>query len=241
MTKRVILVSHDLEETDDRASAWAVRRGFEADWRFPFNGDDLPQIGEDIAAVLVYGGKFDVNPKDRHPFLRDEARLIEDAMKQDLPVLGFCLGAQLMADVLGVHVGPHPDNHAEYGYYPLIPSDEGRVVFGDDLVVLESHWHGWYDLPAGAVHLARSEHFPQQAFRYGDSAYALQFHPEASFATMSRWAGRRSAERHAMPGAYPPERQLADFEKYDARLGQWFSGFLDDWIAGTRSQPAAAE
>lgn len=241
MAKRIILVGHANDECDDRLSVWAKANGFDADWHFPFEGDDLPGIDENVAGVAVYGGRFDVDPKEANPFLRDETRLIEDALKRDLPLLGFCLGGQLIADVLGSPVGPHPDGYAEFGYYPLIVSDEGRGVFGDDLVVLESHWHGWYDLPACAVHLAATEHFPQQAFRYGDNAYALQFHPEASYSMMSRWAGRRSDERHAMPGAFPAERQLADHARYDEALGAWFNAFLDDWMAGSIGARQAAE
>ncbi|NNE23387.1 MAG: glutamine amidotransferase [Rhizobiales bacterium] len=241
MTRRIIFVGHANDECDDRASAWAAERGFGVDWRFPYDGDELPAIDENVAGVVVYGGRFDVDPKEAHPFLRSEARLIEAALKQDLPLLGFCLGGQLMADVLGAPVGPHPEGNAEYGYYPLIMSDAGRAVFGDDLIVLQSHWHGWFDLPAGAVHLASTAHFPEQAFRYGNNAYAMQFHPEASYAMMSRWAARRPAHRHAMPGAFPPERQLADHAIHDAPLGAWFNGFLDDWMAGSAGAQQAAE
>ena len=241
MKQSIILVGHANDECDDRVSAWALRNGLTADWRFPFDGDELPQIDESIAGVVVYGGRFDVNPKSAHPFLRDEAGLIEEALRHETPVLGLCLGAQLMADVLGASVGPHPDGHAEYGYYPLIVSEAGRSVFGDELTVLQSHWHGWFDLPGDAVHLASTMHFPQQAFQYGETAFAFQFHPEASLATMSRWASRRPAERHAMPGAYPAERQLADHAVYDPALGKWFSTFLDNWILGTVGRRFAAE
>ena len=87
--------------------------------------------------------------------------------------LGLCLGAQLMADVLGVTTRKHPENQAEYGYYPLIASEEGKQLFPDDFMVLEAHWEGWFALPAGAVHLASTAAFPQQAFRYGDKAWAF--------------------------------------------------------------------
>ena len=194
-----------------------------------------------VAGLVVSGGRFDVEPKTANLFLRDEARLIEEALQLDLPMLGLCLGAQLIADVLGVPVGPHPDGAAEYGYYPLIVSEEGREVVDPGMMVLESHWHGWFELPAGAVHLARTEHFPEQAFRYGRNVYAMQFHPEASFAMMSRWAGRRPPERHAMPGAYSPARQLSDFAKYDLPIGDWFLGFLDNWIEPATDTRQAAE
>jgi GMP synthase (glutamine-hydrolysing) len=223
------LIGHALDEKDDRASAWAAARGIELLWSCPSEGGALPPVDEDLAAVIVYGGRFDVTPKGRWPFLADEARFIEACLARGTPLLGLCLGAQILADVLGAPVGPHRDGVAEYGYYRLIPSAAGQGVFGDDLMVLESHAQGWFELPAGALHLARTDLFPHQAFRYGDNAYALQFHPETSRATLKRWIARRGA-RNSMPGAFSAERQLADYLKYDTALGIWLHGFLDRWL-----------
>ena len=102
------------------------------------------------------------------------------------------------------------------------------------------HWHGWFDTPPGAVRLASSELFPEQAFRYGQNAYGFQFHPEASLATMSKWAARRG-ERNSMPGAHRPDRQIADHALYDAALGAWFERFLEGWIGAPERLSQAAE
>ena len=241
MSRKFVLVAHNAREKDDRASAWLRRHGHPVEWVCPAAGEPLPALGEDVAGIVVYGGPHDVDQQETHTFLTGEMAFIDAALAREVPVLGICLGAQLMAHVLGQKVHGHPEGAAEYGYYRLDVAPEGRDHIPDGLTALQSHWHGWYDTPAGATLLARSELFPQQAFRYGTNAYAFQFHPEASRETMSRWAGRRPPERHAMPGAHLPERQIADHALYDAALGQWFEDFLARWAGVPETQDAAAE
>ena len=150
-----------------------------------------------------------------------------------VPTLGLCFGAQLMADVLGATTRKHDEGEAEYGYYPLIPTEAGKRSFPDNFLVLEAHWEGWFELPHGAVHLASTQAFPQQAFRYGENAWAFQFHPEAHPTMLARWVARRPTERALRPGAYPAERQLADAQLYDQAIAEWFHQFLDDWLRET--------
>ena len=250
MTPKLVLIAHDTDSRDDRASAWAAARGFALDWRVPAEGDGLPPI-EDAAGVIIYGGKQDVSQKHELTCLLDELRYVEAALKRETPVLGLCLGGQLLAHALGQHVGRNPSGAVEYGYYDLVPTKAGAELFGSGLKVLESHWEGWFETPAGAVALGSTEHFSQQAFRYGANAYGFQFHPEATLGALTRWVGRRAPARHAMPGAHAPERQLADNLIHDAPLGGWFHGFLDSWIGaqapiaqtsiGQTSMMAAAE
>lgn len=237
----MLLVTHDRDPMDDRASLWAARNGYHLVWTCPAEGDSLPALDDDVAGLIVYGGKQDVDQQERYPFLRDEMRLIEAALRRGTPVLGLCLGAQLLAHTLGESVHGHPDGHAEYGYYTLTPTAEGRPLFGDGLTVLQSHWHGWYETPKGAVKLAGSALFPEQAFSYGRNAYGFQFHPEASRNALARWIGRRPAERHAMKGAHAPDRQLGDNLAHDAALGRWFESFLAGWASAAPQRREAAE
>jgi GMP synthase (glutamine-hydrolysing) len=168
-------------------------------------------------------------------------RFIEAALKRATPMLGLCLGGQLLAHTLGENVHAHPDGHAEYGYYDLTPAEQGRALFGDGLTVLQSHWHGWYGTPKGAAKLAGTALFPEQAFRYGANAYGFQFHPESSRNALSRWIARRPPARHAMKGAHAPDRQLADNLVHDVRLGRWFEAFLEDWAVHSPARREAAE
>lgn len=149
-------------------------------------GEPVPQTF-DGAALLVMGGPMGVYETDRYPHLRDELRLIEDAVRHTRPVLGVCLGSQLVAAALGARV--YPGGYKEIGWYPVELSAAAATdpLFHDaprrftPLV-----WHGdMFDLPHGAVALASSALTPCQAFRYGDAAYGLLFHLELSAAQLA--------------------------------------------------------
>jgi GMP synthase (glutamine-hydrolysing) len=240
-SQKMLLIVQDRDEMDDRASAWARRQGYELNWICPAAGDSLPALDDSVAGVIVYGGAQDVDQQDNHPYLKDEMRLLEKALKQEKPVLGLCLGAQLLAHTLGEKVTGHPDGYAEYGYYDLVPTQAGASLFGKTMKVLQSHWHGWYQTPKDTVKLAGTAAFPEQAFRYGRNAYGFQFHPETSRKGLTRWISRRSPHKQTMKGAHPSERQLADNLVYDQALGAWFNTFLDDWMNGRRIRYEAAE
>ena len=239
---KIIAISHDPSDIDDRCRLWLRQAGYEVATVCPAAGDAIPALDSPVAGVVVFGGRYDVKMKSDLPFLRDELRFIESVLARDLPYLGICLGGQLLAHVLGESVDGHPQGHAEYGYYDLIATQEGRdFVGGSGLKVLQSHWHGWYGTPAGATRLACTEAFPQQAFRYGEKVYGLQFHPGATRPMLERWIGRRPPERYLLKGTYGPERQRADFLAYDAPLGSWFHGFLSRWIGQAQGLKEAAE
>jgi GMP synthase (glutamine-hydrolysing) len=238
MKPRALLIAHDNEEKDDRASAFLATRGLDLVWSCPAQDGGVPEVTDDTSILIVYGGKYAISDKESYPFLRHEMRAVEQALVRDVPVLGICLGAQLLAHCLGADVGSHPDGYHEYGYYPVTPTPEGRDLFPPVLMALQSHYHQ-FAIPVGAVCLASSPLFPHQAFRYGERAYGFQFHPEASRRMLERWIERRG-ERNYAPGAHPPVRQLSDNSRYDASLGQWFLGFLEKWAAPVlRRVPAA--
>lgn len=239
MPANALLISHDPAEIgDDRVSAFLKSKDFTLLWTCPAAGEEVPPLNRETRALVIYGGKFGVPERNVHGFLNDEMRLIRQALDRDIPLLGICLGAQLLAHELGAAVGPHPENVHEYGYYQVRPTPEGKALIPEGLIALQSHYHG-FGLPKAAIRLAGSEFFENQAFRFGEKAYGLQFHPEASRASLERWIERRG-ERNFARGAHPPQRQLADHAKYDAALGAWFAGFLEKWIAPALEKSKAA-
>jgi len=240
-SQKMLLIVHDRDEMDDRASTWARRQGYELQWVCPADGDPLPAVDDRVAGIVVYGGAQDVDQQDSFPYLKDEIRFLDEALQRETPVLGLCLGAQLLAHTLGEKVSKHPGGHAEYGYYDLLPTQAGVSLFGAEMKVLQSHWHGWFETPKGAVKLAGTADFPEQAFRYGPNAYGFQFHPETSRNGLTRWISRRSPHKQTMKGAHPADRQLADNLLYDRALGGWFNKFLDGWISGRQIRYEAAE
>jgi GMP synthase (glutamine-hydrolysing) len=151
-------------------------------------GQPLPDWRE-FDAIVAMGGPMSVNDDGALPWLTDEKRVIGEAVRAGTPYWGVCLGVQLLAASLGARVyrGPEP----EVGLLPVSLTGEARSdpVFADgphDLVTLQ--WHGdTFDLPDGAVRLASSPAYPNQAFRY-NRAYGVQFHLEVSAEMARQWA-----------------------------------------------------
>jgi GMP synthase (glutamine-hydrolysing) len=150
------------------------------------DGDAVPVEIGDASGLIVMGGPMGVYDTDRYPFLRDETRLIEDAVKRDVPVLGICLGSQLLASVLGAAVTP--GEKKEIGWYPVhlaqTAADDG-LLGGTAPSFTAFHWHGdMFDLPWGAIPLASSDLTELQAFRFGTRAYGILFHMEVTDASV---------------------------------------------------------
>jgi GMP synthase-like glutamine amidotransferase len=145
-----------------------------------FQHDTLPSAAE-IDCLIVMGGPMSVNDEQALPWLVPEKHFIGDMISRGKPVLGVCLGAQLIANVLGSKV--YPNAEKEIGWFPIqstASGHHGRVVrFPDECVVF--HWHGdTFDLPAGAVPLATSAACRNQAFQFGPNVIGLQFHLETT-------------------------------------------------------------
>ncbi len=224
MSRKIVLVRHGDDPPDDRVTTFAVENGFQPIFVRPFKGDALPAPGPDVAGSVIYGGPFNVFEEDKHPFLNAEADWIRACMAQEIPLLGLCQGAQQIARVLGAKVGPYADPVHEFGYYPIIPTPEGRDFLPETLHMTQAHFHT-FAIPDGAVHLARSPLYPNQAFRYGERTYAFQFHPEVTIEGFRRWQSYPWAA-FGKPGAQTKAEQDALMAEHDARQAEWFYGFL---------------
>jgi len=224
MGKRVILIRHGDDPPDDRVYTHMTLAGFEPILCKPFAGDAVPFADESVVGSVVYGGRFEAYAYDRYPFLRDEARWIEHCMRRNIPLLGICQGAQQIAHVLGAPVGPPADERAEFGYYRVEPTQAGRSFLPEPLYVAQSHFHT-FGIPSGAIHLARSELFPNQAFSYGATTFALQFHAEVTIEGFRRWQDQPGT-RYDRRGAQTREEQDALMLPYDAAQAKWFYHLL---------------
>lgn len=146
-----------------------------------YAGESLPDPAP-VDLLVVLGGPMSVHDQHLYPWLGQEKRFLEGALRRSIPILGICLGAQLLATVLGARV--YGNRHKEIGWFHIEKTEEAGnsrylSTFPASLPVF--HWHGeTFDLPAGAVHLARSAACEHQAFSYGDSLLALQFHLETT-------------------------------------------------------------
>ncbi len=242
MTRKILIIKHNRSPNEDRTATHLATRGFDLEWRYPFAGDALHDGASHLAGLVVLGGGFPVPEADRYPFLRDEMRFIGRCLKADRPVLGICLGAQLLAHELGAAVGPHPDGHHEFGYYELFPTAAGRAEIPDGLHVVQSHYHE-FSLPAGATLLARSALYAHQAFRYGRATYGFQFHAEVTPAIFRRWQTDHAPRYAGKPGVQPKDEQDRSIEQHDPAQHAWFTGFLDRLfgvgVAAALKQPVA--
>lgn len=225
MSARIVLIRHGDEPEDDRVATYFRAQGIEPEVRKPFKGEALGEVDSSVTASVVLGGPFSVNDEDKHPFLRDENRWIEQCLRNDVPLLGICQGAQSMARVLGASVGPRPGEPQEFGYYEITPTAAGRAYFPDSLVVCQAHFHE-FGIPAGGELLASSRLFTNQAFRYGPAAFAFQFHPEVTVEGFRRWQ-RAEWAGFGKPGAQLKDEQDALMAQHDAHQHTWFMGFLE--------------
>ena len=177
----VLILQHSAPEGPGAIATALLRRDLDLRVVRICDGEAVPETLADSAALIVMGGPMGVYEADRHPHLRDELRLIEDALRRGRPVLGICLGSQLLAAALGARV--YPSGGSEVGWYrvDLTSAAAADLFAAAPRHFTALHWHGdVFDLPAGAVHLASSQRTTHQAFRHGDSAYGLLFHLEAT-------------------------------------------------------------
>lgn len=215
---------------------------------FERDPDAQPSM-EGYDGLIVLGGPMSATDDAEFPHLHREMSAIEVALAAGTPVLGICLGAQLLARCLGAEV--RPAERTEIGWHEVCPTEAGRadpVIGGFDPSEHVFQWHSdTFELPDGAVHLARGpdDGCAQQAFRYGESAYGLQFHLEANAALIARWLAT-PAHRDELeslvgsPDAETIQRETRERIAHSLRLSdETFGRFFDRWTGRRRreSQP----
>ena len=163
---------------------------------------------EEVCGAVFMGGPMSVNDSDLFPMAETEIAWIAAALEREIPVLGVCLGAQLMARALGADVGPGPA--PEIGWAPVEVLEPDDPVVGPLAPATEVlHWHGEvFDPPAGATVLARSAATEVQAFRVGHSAWGLLFHAEGDARLIERWLAEPSKAAEAEQALGPDHARV---------------------------------
>ncbi len=231
----ILVVMHQEQSTAGRIGRLLEARGHRLDVRRPRFGDSLPQTMAGHAGAVVFGGPMSANDPD--PYIREEIDWIGVSLREEKPFLGVCLGGQMLALLLGARVYRDPVGRGEIGYYPIQPTSAGHALCAAPFPGRVYQWHReGFDLPRGATELATGDAFPVQAFRYGGSAFGLQFHPEVTYAMICRWT-TRAAERMDAVGAQPPVAHREGWYQFDRAIDLWIGEFVDRWLA----TPASVE
>ena len=208
---------------------WIHDRGHSVSCTHLYRGDSLPSH-ETYDLLLIMGGPMNIYEYRNHPWLPAEKEFIKQAIQSGKKVLGICLGAQLIADVLGSKI--YQNSKMEIGWYPVkfkpgkksIPAFES---FPEELTVL--HWHGdTFDLPEGTVHLAESEVCMNQAFSYGDRVIGLQFHIEMDKPDVAAFLDDILPE--PIPGQIQSAQQITEGNRHLPAIHTALYSMLDAWI-----------
>jgi GMP synthase (glutamine-hydrolysing) len=224
--KPVLIVLHQENSNPGHIGQWLVRNGYHLDIRKPRFGEPLPSTMANHSGAVIFGGPMSANDKDE--FIRTEIDWIGVVLKEKAPFLGICLGAQMLTIHLGGKVEFHPEAEVEIGYYPLVTTGEGQRLGAFPDHVYQWHREGC-ELPNGARLLATSDDaYPNQAFAYGPAAFALQFHPEITFAQVHRWTGHDNT-RLQLKGARERQDHIDGHIAHGPKVQAWLGGFLHRW------------
>lgn len=223
---RVLILKNTLSEGPGSIADFLRRQAISSCVVELHAGEELPELSS-FSHLVVLGGPMAVYEMDRYPYLVKEATFLDRALKAGKHMLGVCLGAQMLAHVLGGRV--YPGGRKEIGWYAVALTEEGMkdavlsTLSADGKQYARVfQWHGdTFDLPEGAVRLASSELYSNQAFRYDKAVYALQFHIEVTPMIVREWlVHERQIDVNAIHSAsekiYPAygERALNFYRKF---------------------------
>jgi len=216
---KVLAIRHVPREGAGTIETFLAKHGVGLDY-WDISQDSSRRIEEcEYAAFVSLGGPMGVYEENRYPFIRKELNFLEELVRHKKPILGICLGAQLLAKTLGARVVKGP--WKEIGWYDIQASEGGieDTVFvsllqngsGAERHMKVFHWHGdTFELPKGAIKLAKSPLFQNQAFRYDKYVYAFQFHVEMTEDMIQEWICAGADELVGARNYIDPESILAE-------------------------------
>jgi GMP synthase (glutamine-hydrolysing) len=197
-----------------------------------WQGARVPRAAAGIAGLVVMGGPMGVYETERFPHLADAIVLTADALRRDLPILGVCLGSQILAAAAGARV--YPGTVKEIGWFPVRLNGMGRsdpVLSALPAEATVFHWHGdTFDLPPGGTLLASSERYAHQAFRLGRRAYGLQFHVEVTPEMVDRFIEAGAGEASDFGGAEGAAGMRAGARRFGPALAGHLPGMMRAFV-----------
>lgn len=231
MKKILVFKNIGCEDLGTMASA-IKSRNMEYQYLHLYNKDRAPQSLDGYSGLIILGGPMNVYETDKHPFLIDEERLINEAIQKDIPTLGICLGAQLIAKTAGAKV--FAGNKKEIGWYSMSLTTDGLndPLFTDcekDITVFQ--WHGdTFNIPEKAKRLAESDLFPNQAFKIGEKIVGLQFHLEVTEEAIYKWMEEYKEELNFLKDYINPKKIRKDTEEKIENLNKLAGIFYNSFF-----------
>ena len=205
---------------------WAGRNGYERSVTRLFAGDPFPEP-ESFAMLVVMGGPMGIYDDTLYPWLASEKKFLKSVIEADKPVLGICLGAQLLADVLGAEVRANKEK--EIGWFPVVRADAVPEKLNEILPRMQTvfHWHGdTFDLPQHSRGLYASKGCRNQAFVYRDRVLALQFHLETTARSARSLVD--NCRHELVPGPWiQTEQEILDGSDNHAEINRTMDAILD--------------
>jgi GMP synthase (glutamine-hydrolysing) len=234
LMRKVLVFQHVAHEILGTLNPLLKNRGFRIRYvNFDRHPNTEPSV-EKYDGLVVLGGNMGVYEAESYPHIKVEMKLIEQALAKNIPVLGICLGAQILAHVLGSEV--RKSGEKEIGWYDLHLTDAGRqdplfAHFRKSEKVFQLHGDT-FDVPKTAEHLASSDICPGQAFRYGEKAYGIQFHLEVDRGMIERWLKNpvNKKELDESGGKFDVHRIMADTEARIERSLEVSRLTFQNWI-----------
>lgn len=213
----LLVIEHEIDSPPGSTLEWARLRGIKPlIWKVAHQ--PAPCKPEDVKAMVICGGSMDVFEEERCPWLKGEKKFISDVLRRETPVMGLCLGSQLIAEVLGGKV--YSLNKWEIGFIPVEMRDLEKPY-----TLNVFHWHQCtFDLPKGAELIATNDFCKNQAFRWGSNVIATQFHPE----TTVQWVHECAAEvNESHQGLVQKKEEMLNSISLQSELQKWYFSTLD--------------
>lgn len=231
MKKTVWAVQHVGYEDLGSFETTLARRGFEIRYFCSRLIDYRHVYAPDPDLLIVLGGPMGVYETDKHPWIAHELKMIEERIESETPLMGVCLGAQMIAKALGAKVYKG-EQGLEVGWSKITVNEDGKKTplrHLDGSKTFMMHWHGdTFDMPEGATLLASSGKYKKQAYRWGDHVLAMQCHPEVTENKLKLWyeGGKDDIEAAGLT----VEHLKADAHAHNETLKKQAALFLDEWL-----------